>query len=396
MNIIYLGSFRFPKQDAASARVLCNAQILRALGHHVSFVSWGGDPREEDRINDQYNFDGFAYTNTHEIRKTKETIWGKIKGYISRGNKTLSLLKNHTNIDLIIAYNTPHHFNIKLSKYCKVENIFFAVDVTEWYDANEMGSCFSPIYLLSEWNMRKTIKGIPNKIVISHYLSNYYANSNNLLLPPLVNLKEPKWRLKLKNDINKQEGVKTFIYAGSPAKKDCLAIILNAFINIINQHRKTNFRFLILGVQENGSIHNFHQWDFVTKHKNNFKFLGRRPQDDIPAYYKISDFSIIVRESTRKNNAGFPTKAAESLSAGCPIICNPTSDLAEYIMDNDNGIILNGFDKKNVVEGLLKAMDISKIHLSSMKQEAKTTGERYFDYRNYLSPMSKWIESLTK
>ena len=81
MKIIYLGAFRFPKQDAAAARVLSNAKILRDLGHQISFISWGGESFEIDRTsNNEYKHDGFNYINTHEIRNTKGNLLYKIKG----------------------------------------------------------------------------------------------------------------------------------------------------------------------------------------------------------------------------------------------------------------------------------------------------------------------------
>ena len=392
MNIIYLGAFRFPKQDAASARVLCNAKIMRELGHQVSFISWGGNSRKEDKVNNQYQYEDFSYVNTHELRQKKESFVSKMRGYVSRGNKTLSLLQSQTHTDFIIAYNTPYHFNKKLIQFCNSHSIKIAIDVTEWYDANELGSILSPIFWLSEWNMRRTIKTFPNKIVISNFLERYYTGTNNIFLPPLIDLQDAKWKIGLdRGNIHFNSG-KVFIYAGSPAKKDCLAVILKAYI-IANDHR-SDFHFLILGVKENEHIYQLKdsEWEKIRSYKDNFIFLGRRPQDEIPSYYRISDYSIIVRKPTRKNNAGFPTKAAESLSAGCPIITNPTSDLSSVVRDSENGFILRGFDIESVKNGLLKAMDTSTQQVEFMKQNAKNTGERYFDYRNYLSPLKNWLE----
>lgn len=394
MNIIYLGAFRFPKQDAASARVLCNAKIMRELGHQVSFISWGGESRDEDKVNNQYQYEGFTYVNTHELRQTKESFISKTRGYISRGEKTLSLLKSQTHTDLIITYNTPYHFNKKLINFCQNNNIKTAIDVTEWYDANELGSIVSPIFWLSEWNMRRTIKTFPNKIVISNFLERYYSGTNNILLPPLIDLQDSKWKMVLDRGKNHFDSGKVFIYAGSPAKKDCLAVVLKAFLNIIVNHHLTDFHFLIIGVKENEHIYQLmeSEWEKLKSYKENFIFLGRRPQDEIPSYYRISDYSIIVRKPTRKNNAGFPTKAAESLSAGCPIITNSTSDLSNVIKDRENGFMLEGFDIESVKQGLLKAMDTSTQQVEFMKQNAKKMGERYFDYRNYLSQLKKWME----
>ena len=62
MNIIYLGSFRFPKGDAAAARVLNNARILQELKHKVSILSFGGDKGDEW----QY-YEGIPYLVTSDM-----------------------------------------------------------------------------------------------------------------------------------------------------------------------------------------------------------------------------------------------------------------------------------------------------------------------------------------
>ncbi len=68
MRIIYLGSFRLPNYDAAAARVLNIAHALREARHEVSFISWGGAVRNNDRGNDDiFRVDGFPYIVTNEL-----------------------------------------------------------------------------------------------------------------------------------------------------------------------------------------------------------------------------------------------------------------------------------------------------------------------------------------
>ena len=68
MRILYIGAFRLPNYDAAAARVLNIARALRACGHDISFISWGGEMRLEDKLEDsRYYVDGFPYVVTGEL-----------------------------------------------------------------------------------------------------------------------------------------------------------------------------------------------------------------------------------------------------------------------------------------------------------------------------------------
>ena len=80
MEVVYVGSFRIPNFDAAAARVLNIARALRAAGHSVRFISWGGTERAEDLCEEGgYKYDGFPYVITDEI-DFKGGALGKIRG----------------------------------------------------------------------------------------------------------------------------------------------------------------------------------------------------------------------------------------------------------------------------------------------------------------------------
>lgn len=60
---------------------------------------------------------------------------------------------------------------------------------------------------------------VSNKICISTYLKDYYCESNNLLLPPLCNHSDSKWKTNIEDERVKSFNGITIIYAGNPAKK---------------------------------------------------------------------------------------------------------------------------------------------------------------------------------
>ena len=365
MRIVYCGSFRLPNYDAAAPRVLNNAKLFRDAGHTVQFISWGGKYRDSDLCSDgKYRVDGFEYVITDEM----DAIGGffaKLRGRMQRGRKSFRMLQAmHEKPDLIIMYNADYWWTRKMLDFCKKNNIKLANDITEWYDNNELHFVdIIPNAINMIWLQRK----VQNKIVISSYLNNYYEKANNLQLPPMCDPTEKKWNTEVDDErIKPFDGI-TLIYAGNPAKKDCVHTVINA-VNQLAQEGKS-IRFLILGVTREVYLQRYHHLLQSEDLHPNIFFLGRVSQDLIPAYYKKADFMVLLREPTRKNNMGFPTKFAESMTAGVPVMCNATSDLRHYVVDGETGFIVKGYSQGDIMDCLRnQVLDLSKSQLTSMKE----------------------------
>ena len=74
--------------------------------------------------------------------------------------------------------------------------------------------------------------------------------------------------------------------------------------------------------------------------KPGVRFYGELPYDECISHLLSADFTLIPRQSTRKNNAGFPTKLSESFLYGVPVISTNTSDIADYVVNGKNGYLL--------------------------------------------------------
>lgn len=389
-KIIYTGAFRFPNGDAASQRVLNNAKIFRGLGYEVEFLSWGGKPREEDKAKDGfYYYQGFRYTNTNDIdNKDNLNFIQWIDSVLRRGKNSYQQIKKQIEeISIVVAYNSTSYFTSRLFSICKKNNKQLIADITEWYSAEETpGGKLGPFYWLGEYNMKFVQKKVLNKIVISRYLDTYYSKSKNLVLPPLVDCTDDKWNLE-KDVLPKTNNLRIF-YAGTPGMKDQLQVVINAVLDCLKQ--RILIDFVILGVSLD-DIKHYSCYSEVLQYKDNIQLLGRVPQLEVPLYYKASDFSILLREDTRKSKAGFPTKLAESLMSGCPVIVNYTSDISTYIKDGENGIVIDGYTETAVKNALHKAVSIDKSKIMELKSNALQSAHQYFDYKNYKNALKDFL-----
>lgn len=390
MRIIYCGSFRFPNHDAAAARVLNVARALRKAGHLVSFISWGGIEREEDKTKSgSYVYDGFPYIITNEI-DFKGGALSKIKGWITQGSKTKDILKEQIGqYDVVITYNCSL---IKwLIPFCKKNNIRLITDITEWYEYNELKPIMWPGYALDMFCYQKKIK---NKIVISKYLDSYYQSSHNIIVPATCNAFEAKWHQgkgKAEEKAGIFDGI-TLIYAGNPARKDAVHYAIGAVQRLVSEG--ANLRFMIIGITREKYIERYHSLLPAGELSERIQFLGRVPQDEVPAYYALADFMVLLRKSTRKSNAGFPTKFAESFTSGTPVIANLTSDIGDYLIDGITGFVVQKPSEESIYRTLKeKVLSLDNDNLERIKREVSKVS-RQFDFHNYTETLNIFIDSL--
>lgn len=390
MRIIYCGCFRLPNLDAAAPRVLNNAKAFHALGHNVKFISWGGKYRDSDLCEDgSYRIDGMEYIITNEL-DLRGSFLNRFLQMLNRGSKTMTLLnKMPEKPNLIVMYNADFSFTRKMLNYCKMYNIKLVNDITEWYDYNELH--FWNI-LPNIFNMKNLQRKVRNKICISTYLGEYYKDSNNLLLPPLCDPSDAKWKATIEDCRVKPFSGVTLIYAGNPAKKDCIHSVINAVNTLANEGNA--IRFLILGITREAYIRQYKQNLLEASLNDNVIFLGRVSQDLIPAYYKKADFMVLLRKPTRKNMAGFPTKFAESMTSGVPVITNATSDLAKYVVDGKTGFLVNGYDYESILYTLTNSvMIVRKADIDVMKSNVNRI-KGSFDWHHYLNNINSFLNSL--
>ena len=390
-NIIYTGAFRFPIGDAAAARVLNNAKIFRELGHSVIFLSWGGIYRESDKKEDgHYYYHGFRYIISRDI-DIKEKGLKKIIFFLLSGQNAIKIiLQIIPNADVIVGYDHSLYFSYRIMKLSKKYKIPYVSDITEWYSANEYKlAIFSPLYLINNFNMYYVKKLVKNKIVISSYLYRFYNKTNNIIIPPLIDNQEAKW-IELKSVLPRFEGIR-IIYAGTPGKKDLLETILEAVLLCVNEG--FNLQFIILGVTKE-YISKFKNYAAFISFPRNFFFLGLVSQTEVPSYYAVSDFSILLREPTRKSMAGFPTKIVESMASGCPVILNYTSDLENYIFDKHNGFVVPDSSLLELKKVLNVIMKLTSEEIKQLKINSFKCASENFNYLTYVDKMANFIDKI--
>ena len=102
-----------------------------------------------------------------------------------------------------------------------------------------------------------------------------------------------------------------------------------------------------------------------------------------------SDFALIIRESIRRNNVGFPTKFGESINCGTPVIVSDFSDVVYYTKQYNVGIVTK---IDSIEEGIIEALDMSDEELFAMHKRCQECEAFY--YTGHINELGSFVKDV--
>ena len=102
------------------------------------------------------------------------------------------------------------------------------------------------------------------------------------------------------------------------------------------------------------------------------RYAGR---NELPDYLSLSDCSIFFIRPTYSKIASSPTKHAELMGMGIPVICNSIGDTGYVIEDTQSGSVVKDFTD----EEYDKIIDRIPALLSIEKEKIRQGAFKYFD-----------------
>lgn len=365
-EILYIGSFELPDMNAAAHRVMNNGKIFRELGYKVVFYGATRNKKCSSSNFQDFKFLYYDYPNT--IRS-----WMK---FLFTSKHVINVACNLENLKIIVAYNYPAIALHKIIKYAKKKGIVVISDTTEWYTDNRILKNIDTLLRMKYVNYE--VNGI---ICISEYLANYYSEIDTVLLPPLVDIKDEKWKSKIITHYNEKLSL---IFTGTIGKnKERLDFIIDEFLSS--------------GLANICSL-SIYGTNLINLKRIYKKYNSIDKIDGISFYDKIShsesinklneaDYLVFFRDNNRSNNAGFPTKFVESVTLNIPVITNNTSDLEKYLHNNELGEIIE------MKSGELYKL-VQKKFWEKKVIKSKDEFNKLFHYENYLVLMEDFLDRI--
>ena len=359
VKIFFSGSY--PGYGAASNRVKNYVIGLKAASCNVSVVSFSVKGRRINPINNLIHLYSLLI-NTILARQTTDVIVGY-------GLSWMPLL------------------------FIRMGLCFSGVKLV--LELNEKpGTCYTnwlfDLYVLRKINYIMTVYvAFPLSdgfIVISRALEKYIQkfkskNAKVVRIPVLVNVEDNVF-VRVANI----EPQKPFmLHAGALSdRKDGIINVFKAFARVCKE-RNYSFHFYLTSkiAPRNvlSEINNIIELDSL---ENNVHFLGDIPAEDLFEFQKECSLIVINKPVNEQNIYNFPTKVAESLFLGIPIIASQVGELPFYLTDNVNSLLLKDDTSDSIVNKINLVLDSPQLIEKIVKAGRKTAVEHFDAVRHAL------------
>lgn len=371
----------YPNGNAGAVRQHIFAKAFMDMGFIVNLIGMG-----ENTDFKYKNFEGVSYIS---LRNKKKDFINKVLTkllYKKRLKKAMSKFSP----DVIMVVDLPLSVMNYTRKYAKRIGATLIHDSVEWYSKEEFRwGGLDLTYIKKDIMNRKVINKDYNVIAISEYLRNHFdlRGIKTCRIPFVQDVKN------IVVEKNLSDGKFVIVYAGSMGKKDYFDSIITALTQL-DKKLLEKIELRIIGSNKTLFLkYSGIDEGLLDKLGDSVKFFGRIPREKVLENLKQANFTIIIRpEDLRYAKAGFPTKVTESLSYGTPVIANLTSDLAWYLEDGYNSVIVKGSDAKSVKRALEKTLAYSQEQLIQMCENARKTAEEKLDYRLFMKEIKSVCE----
>lgn len=376
MNVLMITVGKFPSGDAGAVRMGIFSKMLTDNGNTVTAIS------RTEKNSSKGNL------NIYSTRGNSASKIVKLFEYFLFPKRAKAIIKANAPYDAVYVYNVPIRLFVYLKKYCKKQNIPLVHDCVEWYSASEFkAGFFSLAYLEKDIINRFVIDKNVKVISISKYLEEYFTKKGitTIRIPIISNITD-ECEKKLKKDSV------SIMYAGSPGRKDLIGNAIKAYFSL-NFDEQKKLKLLFIGSSKKQlsklskiSINELGQ-------KENIVILPRMPRDDVLKHFSSADFIILPRDSKeRYAKAGFPSKVVEALANKTSVLCNYSSDLSDYLVDNQNSIIAESHTADAICEAYKKAIKLSIPERKKLQENAFLTAKEYFDYKLFKNNFLEFLE----
>lgn len=374
MKILYILSCEFPYGVAYSSRARHFVKLFIECGYDVHVIA--------PLSNKNFENLGYTYENI-DIKNNYFTLLG-----IRTANPFEKAIRNYlkkNKVDLIFSCNIPYVIP-KILKIAHKNKIPYIIEQCEWFDSStfKFGK-YNPYYRECMKLIEYKNKNVDGIVSISRLFQEHYLNQGvkGIRIPTILDIKNILPRYKKEN--NK---IINIVFAGSLGKgKENIYPMLKAVEKLNKITEKIHLHFYgptKEQIKENVGLD-------MKLSESYIHIYGRIPQEEVENKVREADFSFIIRPYRRSSEAGFPTKLAESMSVGTPVIANDTGDVGLYIENKKSGFLLKEDIENQLFECLSYILNMNENELEEMRKEARKTAEENFDYRNYNKKMKKFL-----
>lgn len=384
MKILYVAGGPFPDGSAYSTRLKGFCHAIRELGWNCHVIS---DYSNSHRSGAIYEFE----SGTFESLAGASNRINRAKCYLS-GVRRVGQYLDSNKVDIVIGGNPYDRFN-RLRRVCDDHHVPLVLEICEWYDTStwKLG-VLNPFVWIYKRCMKKWYPQADGVIAISRLLMSHFRSLEieTIRIPSILDVRNFPNRVLADSG----RSVIRLVHVGfSGLYKEKYGPVLEGLRGLTESER-ARFEYHIYGASPETVRANLGSGDGLISDGVSVTIHGRIDHSEVPYILRDADYSIFFRPVKRSNKAGFPTKLAESMAAGTPVITNDVGDVSLYLNDGENGFILREAASGEVRSLLRRLLTLTDARKADLRAGARQTALNAFDFRCHTTALGRFLEDL--
>ncbi|MHC1696764.1 MAG: glycosyltransferase [Geobacteraceae bacterium] len=403
MKIVIFACADFPEGPATTSRIRLLSRVLAAAGHEVSLAIFNANARqpipENSLTSGEFESVHYRYLSGRTFRPAGFT--GKLSDTLKGVVNSLLFLREKQKRGLVDAflYYTPGIYRClptfllarryRIPILLELCEIFSCDTRKSGLNSNfkRLGARFSDRFLPV---MSSGVLAISTSII--DFLKNQGVDNSRILhLPILVD--HERFARTSTSAIPVLVGKRYFLNSGALDEKEGLEYILEAFAAVSKSDGQVCLA--ITGAPEQHRKKLFLELAKSLNIEERLLFTGFLSSDQLTWAYQNAIALLCCRASTPFANFGFPTKLAEYLSSGRPVITNEVGDMLRYLKDGENAFFARPEDSVSIAGQMTRILDSPDL-ASHVGINGRKTAADCFDYKNFVRPVDEFLRCICR
>jgi glycosyltransferase involved in cell wall biosynthesis len=349
MNITIILNEAYPHGMAATNRIHLYAKRFKECGHNVEIVI----PRPTERhhttpLNHQIRgeYEGIPFRYPLSPIRSDSFIKRRINDFLSFFNTVGYVLGKKRNTDVLLIVDNRWYMIVTCKIFCLLSKCKFVLEISEFPFVFHKDSLFNNIYkTLYIKNIFKLFNGL---IVISDSLFSYFqdkiSKKGKLIIVPIL------------TDTNHFQQISTnsgeIVYTGALNQfKDGILDLLQGY-RIFNE--KSPGKKLVLMGDINVSPNRKEVIAFIDENnmQGNVEITGYVARQVMIQRMSNAAVLALAKPANKQSEHCFPTKIAEYLSTGKPVLTTSTGSIPQFLTNKKNSYLTEPNNPAELAETL--------------------------------------------
>lgn len=399
-SILAVGDY--PEGGATSQRLRMLAKILEQGFGDTSV--WIMHPSSRAPVKENCHISGidagisYKYLSGRTVRPTG--VFAALADTVRGITASIQLLfgKNGLKPDLLVLY-TPRFSKFVLPLLvAKMLHIPVIVEVCEiWSKSTDSvgAGLFRRLAAYGEPIMERLVSRLSiGLFVISRGIRDYYQKlgvsvAGSYLLPVLIDIDQ--YEKGGCTVVGKLVGARYLLNSGSFNEKDGLSYVIEAMVGVRKDYRDVQLVFTGQTTPEiEGRIFQIageNSQDWIV-------FTGHLSRDQLIWCYKNALGLLSCRSNSQYANFGFPTKLAEYLATGTPVVATMVGDVTEYLRDGETAYLAEPEDVGSIEQAIRRCIK-DPVTANKLGRAGARVARDTFDYRVHINGVMNFIHRRT-